>query len=93
MRQLDAQLREHNFTPERPQTALFVPPSERRFWLRTAPMWERAGLRVSSILSGGVLMLEVSKQVHAPQRPGLKAVVKKPLKVLEALPAPTAEPA
>ena len=93
MRQLDSQLRQHNFTAERHHTALFAPPSERRFWLRTAPMWERAGRRVSSVVSGGVLMLEVSKQVHAPQRPGLKAVVKKPLLVLEALPKPAAEPA
>jgi SAM-dependent methyltransferase len=93
MRQLDSQLREHNFTAERHRTALFAPPSEARFWLRTAAMWERTGRRVSTLLSGGVLMLEVSKQVQAPQRPGLKAVVKKPLKVLEALPKPVAEPA
>jgi SAM-dependent methyltransferase len=92
MRQLDAQLREHNFTAERYETALFAPPSERRFWLRTAAMWERTGRRVSSLLTGGVLLLEVSKQVHAPQRPGLRAVVKQPLKALEALPKPTAEP-
>ncbi|MGB5868837.1 MAG: methyltransferase domain-containing protein [Albidovulum sp.] len=90
MRQLDAQLRQHNFTPERSQPALFAPPSERRFWLRTAPMWEKAGRKVSSLYSGGVLMLEVSKQVHAPLRPGLKAVVKKPLRVLDALPKPAA---
>lgn len=93
MRQLEAQLRQQNFTPERYGTALFTLPSERRFWLRTAAMWETTGRRVSTFLSGGVLMLEVSKQVHAPQRPGLKAVVKKPLKALEALPKPSAEPA
>jgi SAM-dependent methyltransferase len=90
MRQLDAELRQHNFTPERTQTALFAPPSERRFWLRTAPMWEKSGQKITSLYSGGVLMLEVSKQVHAPLRPGLKAVVKKPLRVLEALPKPAA---
>ncbi|MEZ5773028.1 MAG: hypothetical protein R3D61_16015, partial [Defluviimonas denitrificans] len=61
----------------------------------TAPMWERFGLRVSSVVAGGVLMLEVSKQVHAPQRPGLAATVRRPMRVLDALPAPTpnAEPA
>ena len=37
-------------------------------------------------------MIEVSKQIHAPKRPGLRAVVKKPLKVLEALPKPAADP-
>lgn len=92
MRQLDGLLRQHGFTSERYETALFAPPSERRFWLRTASMWERTGGRVRRVMSGGVLMLEVSKQVHAPLRPGLRAVVKKPLRVLEALPKPAAEP-
>ena len=95
MSQLDAQLRKHNFAAERQQSALFAPPSTQRFWLRTSPMWERFGLRVSSVVAGGVLMLEVSKQVHAPQRPGLAAKVRRPMRVLDALPAPTpsAEPA
>lgn len=93
MGQLDAQLRQHGFVAERHLTALFVPPSERRFWLRTAPMWERFGHRVSTVVAGGVLMLEVSKQVHAPQRPGLRAAVRRPLRVLEGLPKPAAGPA
>lgn len=93
MRQLDAQLRRHSFAAERQLSALFAPPSSRRFWLRTAPAWERLGHRVSSVLAGGVLMLEVSKHVHAPQRPGLAAAVRKPLRVLEGLPKPAAEPA
>ncbi len=92
MRQLDALLRQNGFTAERFDTALFAPPSDRRFWLRTAQMWERSGQRVQRLLSGGVLMIEVSKQIHAPHRPGLTAVVKKPLKVLEALPKPVAGP-
>lgn len=89
MGQLDAQLRKHNFAAERQQSALFVAPSSRRFWLRTAAMWERFGLRVSSVVAGGVLMLEVSKHISAPQRPGLTATVRRPLRVLEALPRPT----
>lgn len=93
MRQLDQILRQHGFSAERYETALFTPPSERRFFMRTAPMWERAGRQVKRLMSGGVLIIEVSKQVHAPQRPGLRAVVKKPLRALEALPKPTAEPA
>ncbi|MCB2128726.1 MAG: methyltransferase domain-containing protein [Rhodobacteraceae bacterium] len=93
MSQLDAQLRRHSFAAERQQSALFAPPSSRRFWLRTSAMWERFGLKVSSVVAGGVLLLEVSKHVQAPQRPGLAAAVRRPLKVLEALPKPGAEPA
>lgn len=93
MAQLEAQLRHHHFVAERHQTALFIPPSSRRFWLRSAPMWERLGARVSGVLTGGVLLLEVSKQVHAPQRPGLAAAVRRPLRVLDAIPRPKPEPA
>jgi SAM-dependent methyltransferase len=93
MRQLDQLLREQGFTPERHETALFTPPSHRRFWVQSAPMWERMGGRVRRILASGVLMIEVSKQVHAPLRPGLRAVVRRPLIALEALPKPAAEPA
>ncbi|SPH16973.1 hypothetical protein DEA8626_00487 [Defluviimonas aquaemixtae] len=93
MRQLDAQLRRHSFAAERHQSALFIPPSGRRFWLRTANAWEKLGHRVSTVLAGGVLLLEVSKQVQAPQRPGLAVSVKSPLQVLDALPKPSAEPA
>ncbi|MBI1219099.1 MAG: methyltransferase domain-containing protein [Rhodobacteraceae bacterium] len=90
--QLEAQLRKHAFTPERTASALYAPPSSRRFWLRTAPYWERAG-RYAPWLAGGVLMVEASKQVHAPMRPGLRDVVRLPLKVLEGLPVPGVEPA
>lgn len=93
MGQLDAQIRRHNFTPERQRSALYVPPSEARFWLRTAHLWERAGQKVNSALAGGVLLMEVSKQVQAPLRPGLRAAVRRPLRGLDVLPAPQAEPA
>jgi SAM-dependent methyltransferase len=93
MGQLDAQLRRHNFTAERQAAALYGPPSEKRFWLRTAQVWERAGRRISTVLAGGVLILEVSKQVQVPKRPGLRAKVRGPLEVLEGLPKPSAEPA
>ncbi|MFM2354986.1 MAG: hypothetical protein RLZZ528_722 [Pseudomonadota bacterium] len=93
MGQLEAQLRRHNFTPERQRAALYAPPSEARFRLLTAQMWENMGQKISTALAGGILLLEVSKQVHAPQRPGLRAAVRRPLKGLEVLPAPRPEPA
>ncbi len=80
--QLEAQLRLHGFTPERSVTVLHAPPSQAPFWLRTADLWERLGRRLPW-LSGGVLMVEATKQVYAPTRGGLKAAVTRPLKVLE----------
>ncbi|MCB5408957.1 class I SAM-dependent methyltransferase [Pseudogemmobacter faecipullorum] len=80
--QLEAQLRHHGFTPERSVTVLHTPPSQAPFWLRTADLWERAGRRLPW-LAGGVLMVEASKQVYAPTRGGLKAVVARPLRALE----------
>jgi len=90
--QLEAQLKRHAFTPERSLTVLFAPPSQGRFWLRTSPFWERIG-RAVPWLAGGVLMIEASKQVYAPTRGGLGAIVRKPRRVLEGVgqqvPVPT----
>ncbi len=90
--QLDAQARRAGFVPERHAAALYIPPSHRRFWLQSAPMWERMGSRVSGLLAAGVVMLEVSKQLHAPRRPGLGARVRKPLSILEGSVRPVADP-
>ena len=89
--QLEAQLRKSGFTPERSQAALFAPPSQGRFWLRSSAVWERFGRRVPW-LAGGVWMVEASKQVYAPTKGGLRDMVRRPLKVLEGLPAPQPVP-
>lgn len=90
--QLENQLRTHGFVPERHVAALFAPPSQRKFWLRTGPFWEKTGRRVPSRFAGGVLMVEASKQVFAPTRPGLPARVSRPLRVLEGLAQPEVKP-
>jgi len=86
--QLEAQMKRHDFMPERHAAALFAPPSQRRFWLRSATLLEGLGARLSSYYAGGVILLEVSKRVYAPTRPGLAERVRQPLKVLEGAPAP-----
>lgn len=89
--QLEAQLKRHGFTPERSLTVLHAPPSQAKFWLRTAGFWETMGARLPW-LSGGVLMIEASKQVYAPTRGGLGALVRRPLKVLEGVGQPVPVP-
>lgn len=91
--QLEAQLKRHAFTPERSLSALFAPPAQGRFWLRTAETWESVGRRFGMWLAGGVLMVEASKQVYQPTRGGLGAVVRKPLRVLEGVGQPAPQPA
>ncbi|MDR0808729.1 MAG: class I SAM-dependent methyltransferase [Gemmobacter sp.] len=93
LRQLEGQLRRHGFTPERHVAALYAPPCSRRFWLRTAAFWEGAGRRFAPWIAGGVLMVEASKQIYAPTRGGLGAVVRRPLRVLEGVRQGTPEPA
>ena len=90
--QLEAQLRRHGFLPERHVAALFQPPSDKRFWLRTGAMWEGLGRRVSSGIAGGVLMVEARKQVPAPRKPGLSEAVRRPLRVLDGIAQPGAKP-
>lgn len=86
--QLETQIKRHSFLPERHRAALFQPPSHKRFWLKTGRLWENSGRRISMYFAGGVIMLEMSKRVHAPTSPGLKDVVRKPLQVLDGIKKP-----
>lgn len=87
MGQLEAQLKRHGFMPDRAVSALYQPPSKRRFWMRTASVWERVGAQVPMLFPAGVLMLEVSKRVHAPTGPGSRIKLPSPLEVLAPKPA------
>lgn len=90
--QIENQLRDYGFMPERHVAALFAPPSSRRFWLRTAHIWEKIGRRLSTRFAGGVLMVEARKEVPARLRPGLGVAFRRPLRVLEGIPAPEPKP-
>lgn len=90
--QLEAQLRSHGFAPERHVAALFQPPSHSNFWLRTGSVWERIGRRLSRRYAGGVLIVEATKQVAAPTRPGLPEAVRRPLRVLDGIAQPEPRP-
>lgn len=89
--QLDAQLRAAGFLSEDQRTTLYQPPSERRFWRRTAAFWEKAGRAVPVIAAGGVLMVEASKRIPAPSG-GLGAKVRKPIAILGPKKVPDAAP-
>ena len=89
--QLEAQLKDHDFIPGRHLSALFAPPSEKRFWLRSTGLWEGFG-RAAPWLAGGVLLVEAKKQTLAPRPPGLVSRARKPLRVLEGLVAPEVKP-
>lgn len=90
--QLETQLKSHSFLPERHLTTLYQPPSERRFWRKTAGMWERLGGHLSVVAAGGVLMVQASKRVQAPSGTPLRETVRRPLQVLGPKPAPEAKP-
>ncbi|EBA04089.1 hypothetical protein RB2150_06298 [Rhodobacterales bacterium HTCC2150] len=89
--QLDKQLRAAGFTPESHKTMLFSPPSNRRFWLKTANLWENVGRKLGFFSAGGVLMVEASKHVYAPSGTAVKDRVRRGLTILDGVPqtAPT----
>lgn len=87
--QLEAQLRKHRFVTERSLSTLYQPPSHRRIWRKPAGLLEALGRHLPVFAAGGVLVVEVSKQVVAPTRPGLPELIRRPLRVLDAVPTPT----
>jgi SAM-dependent methyltransferase len=61
--QLTHLLRETWFTPTAWGDALYVPPIDRRWFLRSASAWERTGATVSAPFAG-VHLVEATKQVY-----------------------------
>ncbi|SFA99573.1 hypothetical protein SAMN05421688_2202 [Poseidonocella pacifica] len=88
--QLETQLRDHHFLPESHSAALYQPPSSQRFWRKTGAMWEQVGLRLSTVVAGGVLIVEVTKRAHGIK--GRPAARPRPLRVLEGLAVPEGRP-
>jgi SAM-dependent methyltransferase len=86
--QLEQQLRAHNFVIDRNLSTLYQPPSGKPIWRKFARIFEIAGQRLPVIAAGGVLFVEVSKQLAMPKRPGLRERVKQPLRVLEGVGQP-----
>lgn len=81
--QIEKQARAAGFVTEGSGSAVYVPPSDRRFWLRTAGWWERTGAYISGVLVAGVMLVELSKQVPARVPPGSPVRVRNPLDLLE----------
>lgn len=83
--QLEAQARDAGFVTEQTGAALYIPPSDRRFWLKSAHIWERTGLRISQVLVAGVVLTEFSKQIQAPAGRLRRVGLPSPLNVLEGI--------
>jgi SAM-dependent methyltransferase len=63
--QINQLLRDTWFTPIGWGEALYVPPIQRRWFLRSAVAWERAGATISAPFAG-VHIVEATKQVYRP---------------------------
>ncbi len=86
--QLETQLKQHQFLPERHGAALFQPPSTKRFWRKSAPLLERYGGRLPRAFPGGVFMVEASKRVQPPTGTVIKDKAKRQINALPGIPKP-----
>lgn len=86
--QLEAQLQRAGFTGEWQGAALYIPPSDRRFWLGNAGFWERTGARISRYVIAGVVLAEVAKHPRAPIGPAPRSLIRSPIAVLEGMARP-----
>ncbi len=76
--QLQRRLERALFTTTQGAYALYVPPIRSRMILAGAPAWEKIGGRWFTQL-GGILLLEVSKQIYAPVGSGKAQVAYAPV--------------
>ena len=90
--QLERLLNESGFICSGATSALFFPPSDRRFWLRSARGIEKMGHRWRLQRFAGVLMVEAMRRDTAAPR-GLPQTARRPLRVLEGVPISGAQPA
>lgn len=67
--QIEQTLRGAMFEPLRSHPALYLPPTRRRFLIRTAPFWEKMGSRWWSGFAG-LLLVEAGKSLYALTPPG-----------------------
>lgn len=88
--QLEAQLKRHQFQPERHVGALYQFPSQQRVWMKSAGLFERVGRHVPTILAGGAIMVEASKQLYPPK--GTIQRAPRRVSVLEGLSEPVVKP-
>ncbi len=88
MGQLETVLRRHRFVIERGRSTLYQPPSTAKVWRQVGGMLESAGRHLPAFAAGGVLIVEVSKQVASPTRGLLSEAVRRPILVPNGMPAP-----
>lgn len=89
--QISALLAEAGLMVTGHQAALFFPPSEARFWMRSARALERLGRRWAPEALGGVLMVEAIRRDTATR--GLRVDERRPVRLLEGVPQAGAQPA
>lgn len=92
MGQLESQLRAKGFNTSKAMATLFAMPSEKRFWLRAAPLMEQVGRKLPVPRAGGVLMVEVSKQASIGGGSAVADAIRRPLRVLEGAPVTEGKP-
>ncbi len=81
--QVDRQLRENRFTIERHFTALYAPPSEKLFWIKTGKFLESIGKKFDLRVMAGAIVIEASKQLFALPKVSVRETITAPLDVLE----------
>ena len=88
--QLESQLKKHQFLPERQLGALYQFPSHRRWWMKSAGVFEKMGRVMPGAIAGGAFILEASKRVYPPKGKVKRAPVREPIPVLEGITKPVA---
>lgn len=90
--QLERLLRQFSLEPVRHSAALYFPPSPRKYWLKSAGVWERVGRNLDAQRLSGAIIVEVEKTAYAAPRGGVGASARGRREVFGGLTVPKPKP-
>lgn len=88
--QIEELLQRHDLAPIRSAGALYMPPTERRFWLKGAMAIERLGRRIDAQRFAGALIVEAERRVFVmPKGKTAETGLLEPIRnIVKPIPAP-----
>jgi len=90
--QIESQLKAHDFLIDRHKSALYIPPKHTKMRVNLFHLVENSSLKSYLPIPAGAWLIEASKQMFMPIKPGLRKQLRRPIIKIEELALPIPKP-